>query len=388
MKYAVLGAGMQGVAGAYDLAKFGDAEVVYLSDLTIELPTKGAEKCNKLLGKDIVKPLALNSSDKAALVKHLKDVDAVMCALPFNLNPIVAEAAIEAKTHFNDLGGDTPTAQKIHSFDSKAKKAGISLIPDCGVMPGMGNHFAAHAIGLLDKTDDVQVRCGGLPQNPQPPLGYQLVFSINGLLNNYFGKAWVLENGKVKEVDTFDEYEELELPPPVGKSEAITTTGATSTCPWTYEGKVDTWKYKTVRYKGHFEKIRVLRDLGFLDIKPVSVNGDKIAPRDLALTLLPPKIDFPNEPDLIVLRTTVTGTKDGKRTRYTYDLMDLEDTEKGFSAMARTTAFSAAVITIMQAKGEIPAGSQRLEVAVDQEKYIQELIKRGIDVKQNVETLS
>lgn len=380
MKYGVLGSGMQGVAGAYDLAKFGNAEKVFLSDTNEKQAKLGAEKVNSLLKKNIVEAVTLNVQSESALEAFLKPIDAVLSAVPYYLNPQIAKAAVETKTHFNDLGGDTPTVRKELELDQQAKEAGVSIIPDCGVMPGMGNHFAVHAIQQMDSCEEVQVRCGGLPQHPKPPLGYKLVFSLEGLFNNYFGKAWILKNSHVTEVETFDGYEEIEFPQPLGKCEAFTTTGATSTCPWTFEGKIKTWEYKTVRYKGHYEKIQTLRTLGLLDMKPVYVKGSNIIPRDLACAVIAPKISFPDDPDLIVLRTTCRGTKGQKKISITYDVLDLQDPVTGFSAMARCTAFSATIITIMMAQGETPVGAVPLETSINQTNYIKELEKRGIKV--------
>lgn len=380
MKYAVLGSGMQGVAGAYDLAKFGNAEKVFLSDTNEKQSKVGAEKINTLLKKNIVEPVTLDVQNESALKTFLSPVDAVLSAVPYYLNPQIAKAAVETKTHFNDLGGDTPTVRKELELDKHAKEAGVSIIPDCGVMPGMGNHFAVHAIEQMETCEEVQVRCGGLPQQPKPPLGYKLVFSLEGLLNNYFGKAWIIRNSKVAEVDTFDGYEEIEFPQPLGKCEAFTTTGATSTCPWTFEGKIKTWEYKTVRYKGHYEKIQTLRALGLLETKPVYVKGTNVIPRDLACAVIAPKISFPDDPDLIVLRTTCTGTKNGKKIKITYDVLDYQDQATGFSAMARCTAFSATIVTAMMAHGETPKGAIPIEKSVNQTNYINELKRRGIKV--------
>ncbi|OGQ35238.1 MAG: hypothetical protein A3F16_05095 [Deltaproteobacteria bacterium RIFCSPHIGHO2_12_FULL_43_9] len=387
MKYGVLGSGMQGIAAAFDLAKYGNAERVYLSDTNEKQAKLGAEKVNTLLKKNIVEALTLDVQNESDLKTFLTPIDAVLSAVPYYLNSKIAKAAVETKTHFNDLGGDTPTVRQELELDRQAKEAGVSIIPDCGVMPGMGNHFAVHAIQWLDTCDSVQVRCGGLPQHPKPPLGYKLVFSLEGLLNNYFGKAWILRNGKVTEVETFDGYEEIEFPQPLGKCEAFTTTGATSTCPWTFEGKIKTWEYKTVRYKGHYEKIQTLRALGLLDMKPVYVKGANVIPRDLACAVIAPKISFPDDPDLIVLRTTCSGTKGGKKVAVTYDVLDLQDPATGFSAMARCTAFSATIITIMMAHGETPTGAVPLEKSVNQTNYIKELERRGIKVERRVKNI-
>ena len=124
--------------------------------------------------------------------------------------------------------------------EGRARRAGVTLIPDCGVAPGMCNSLAACGIEQLTRTDEVHMYCGGLPQKPRPPLGYKIVFNLEGLLGNYFGKAYVLEKGRVKQVPSFSGREEMRFGPPLGRLEAVITGGATSTCPWTYKGKICT----------------------------------------------------------------------------------------------------------------------------------------------------
>jgi len=278
MKYGVLGAGFQGVAAAYDLAKFGNAEKVYLTDINFELAKNGAEKVNNLLGNSIVEPIVIDVTNTATLENFLTPLNAVLSAVPYYLNPMIAKSSVATKTHFNDLGGSTPTVQKELELDQPAREAGISIIPDCGVMPGMGSHLASLAISKMDSVDNVQIRCGGLPQNPKPPLNYQLLFCVEGLTNEYFNETYALRDSKVVQINAFDELEELEFPEPVGKCEAFTTAGGTSTCPWTYEGKINTFEYKTVRYPGHFEKIKLLHDLGLFDKEPIEVKGTTVSP--------------------------------------------------------------------------------------------------------------
>jgi len=386
-KYAVIGAGMQGTACAYDMAKFGDAESVVLADIDIEKAIKATERVNKLLGKNIVRAEKLNVKNEEETVKFLTGIDSFLSAASYQFNIQVAKAAIKAKASMCDLGGNTDVVRAELELTEDAKKAGITIIPDCGLMPGMGNTLAVYGMSKLDSCDEVQIRCGGLPQKPKPPLDYKLVFNIGGLTNEYFGKAFILRNAKVTEIDTFDELEEIEFPEPVGKCEAFTTTGGTSTCPWTYEGKISTYEYKTVRYKGHYDKFKTMLDLGLLDTDPVKVGENKISPRDLFHTVVAPKIDFPEDKDLVVLRAVCKGKRNGKDTEITLDIMDFHDDETGFTAMERTTAYPASIVAIMLAKGEIQKGSISLENGIDGAKFVTELRRRGIKLSEVEKTM-
>ncbi|MFQ6117032.1 MAG: saccharopine dehydrogenase family protein, partial [Candidatus Bipolaricaulia bacterium] len=231
---------------------------------------------------------------------------------------------------------------------------------------------------------EVRIWCGGLPQHPKPPLDYKLVFSIEGLTNEYFGKAYVLRDGRVVELETFTELEEVEFPPPVGRCEAFITAGGTSTCPWTFAGRLERYEYKTVRYPGHYEKVKTLLDLGLLDPEPVRVGGVEIAPRELFHRVAPPRISFPDEPDLVVLRVHCRGEDKGLPLEVQLDLMDFYDEATGFSAMERTTAFPAAIVAAMIARGELARGVVPLERAVPPGPFIAELWRRNLHLTETV----
>ena len=205
------------------------------------------------------------------------------------------------------------------------------------------------------------------------------------MLNNYFGKAYVLRNGKVTEIESFTEPEEIRFPEPLGKCEAFVTAGATSTCPWTFEGRLDSYDYKTVRYPGHYEKIRMLRDLGLLDQRPVSIKGASVVPRDLFVKVVGDKIAFPDDRDLVVLRVICRGRKNRKPVELVLDMIEFYDPATGFSAMERTTGFSTGIVAAMLARGEIKEkGVVPLEIAVPSGPFVKDLHRRGMTVKEKM----
>ncbi|MCR4404527.1 MAG: saccharopine dehydrogenase NADP-binding domain-containing protein [Candidatus Acetothermia bacterium] len=382
--YLVLGAGMQGAAAAYDLARFGEAELVRLADLDPARAAEAAARVNRLTEGDLAEGGQIDVGDRAALARALQGVDVVLSAVPYRFNLLITEAAIAARAGMCDLGGNTGIVLEQLKLDPQARAAGVTVIPDCGLAPGMVNTLAVYAMSKMENPQEVRIWCGGLPRYPKPPLGYKLVFSIEGLTNEYFGKAEVLRDGKVVELDTFTELEELEFPPPVGRCEAFITSGGTSTCPWTFAGKLRRYEYKTVRYPGHYEKIKLLRDLGFLDPEPVKLGAVELAPRELFHKLVPPRISFPEDPDLVVLRVACSGLDRGEPIEVQLELMEFADESAGFSAMERTTAFPAAIVAEMIARGDLERGVIPLERAVPPGPFIAELTKRGFRLTETV----
>jgi len=169
--YIVLGAGKQGLAIAYDLGKFCEAKKITVADYDLKLAKAGAQRVNKLLKKKLCVPGRADAGKKADLKRLFRDADAVVSAVPYHFNYGVAKAAVAAGANFCDLGGNTDVVKQELSLDKAAKKAGVTLVPDTGLMPGMGNTLAVHAMNVMDRVDELHLRCGGLPQKPKGPLG-------------------------------------------------------------------------------------------------------------------------------------------------------------------------------------------------------------------------
>jgi lysine 6-dehydrogenase len=176
----------------------------------------------------------------------------------------------------------------------------------------------------------------------------------------------------------------VKFPAPVGELEAFHTAGGLSTMAWRYEGEIPTMEYKTLRYPGHAEIMETIRSLGLLDLEPVDVKGQKVVPRDVFVSVVGPKLTKPKGKDLLALRVTVTGTKGGKPAKRQFDLIDRYDEAHGISAMMRTTGFSLSITGQMQVRGEVqPPGVWTPDECMPAERYIAELRKRGMDVKES-----
>jgi lysine 6-dehydrogenase len=376
----VLGAGLQGSACAYDLLQNPQVTQVRLADIHLDhLPPFLAPYS----GKRLI-PTPLDVRDRAAVLAVMRECDAVMSAIPYYFNLQMAECAVEAGVHFCDLGGNTEIVFQQKELMEKAKAKGITVVPDCGVAPGMVNILAQYGIEQMDSVDSVRIYVGGLPQEPEPPLNYQIVYSLEGVLDYYTTLSWVVRNGKRAQVTALSERETMDFPKPAGELEAFHTAGGLSTMAWRYEGKIPTMEYKTLRYPGHAEKMEVIRELGLLDLEPVDVKGNKVVPRDVFVSIVGPKLTKPTGKDLLVLRVEVKGKKGGKPATRRFDLIDRYDEEHGISAMMRTTGYSLSITGQFQASGKVtPPGVWTPDECMPAKAYIDELRKRGMDLQES-----
>jgi len=379
MHMLVLGAGLQGSACAFDLLQNPEVTEVRLADIRIDhLP----EFLGPYSGARLI-PTHLDVRDHEAVRALMREADAAMSAIPYYFNLDLARLAAEAGTHFCDLGGNTEIVFQQKRLEERARETGCTIVPDCGVAPGMVNVLAQYGIEKLDKVKSVKIYVGGLPQHPEPPLNYQIVYSLEGVLDYYTTLSWVVRDGKRTQVKALSEREKVSFPQPVGELEAFHTAGGLSTMAFRYEGKIPTMEYKTLRYPGHAHIMEAIRDLGLLDLNPVDVKGVKVVPRDLFVNVVGPRLTKPTGRDLVALRVIVEGTKDGKAKRVGWELLDYSDEARGISAMMRTTGFSLSITGQMQARGEItPPGVWTPDECVPAARYIEELDRRGVHVRE------
>ena len=178
MKFLILGAGMMGRAAAYDLARSQGAIEIMLADMNKET----AEAARVFAGSERVQAKEVDVTDHHAIISLMRGCDATISAVPYRFNFDLAKAAIEAQTNFCDLGGNNQIVEKELALDNKAKEAGITIIPDCGLAPGLVSILAANAASRLDELEEIHLRGGGLPQHPKPPLHYKIVFYDSGII--------------------------------------------------------------------------------------------------------------------------------------------------------------------------------------------------------------
>ena len=242
--------------------------------------------------------------------------------------------------------------------------------------------LARHGADRFDETREIHIRVGGLPQNPKPPLAYQLVFSVEGLINEYIEKARVVRGGEIKEIESMTEIENLAFDG-FPALEAFQTSGGTSTLPETFAGRIKELDYKTIRYAGHCEKFKTLIDLGLCSSEEILADYVKVKPRRVLAELLQSRLPA-DEPDYVLIRLEFAGTKIGQTKRLRYDIVDKYDDRTRLSAMMRTTAFPASIVAQMMAQGAVKMrGATPQENSIDAEKFVAELARRNIKIRES-----
>lgn len=376
MKILVLGAGRMGYGAAFDLVHNSpNVSAVTVADFEL----KNSEDVATKVGTSRIEPRQIDAGKYEEALAMMEGHDAAISCVNYWYNESLSRAAIETGTNFCDLGGNNYVVDSQLALDADAKAAGINIIPDCGLAPGMVSILAMHGTTKFDEVEEIHIRVGGLPQNPQPPLDYQLVFSVEGLINEYIEVARVIRDGEIKEVGSMTEIESLAFDgfPPL---EAFQTSGGTSTLPESFLGKIRELDYKTIRYAGHCEKFKTMIDLGLCSSDEIVVDFANVTPRKVFGELLQKHLPA-DGPDYVLVRLEFVGTKDGESKRLRYDIVDKQDEATGLSAMMRTTAFPASIIAQMMARGDvIERGATPQEKAIEPERFVNELEKRNIRI--------
>jgi lysine 6-dehydrogenase len=346
MKVTVLGTGMIGKVIVKELALLpGITRVV-----AVDGQQAAVDACLAFAGSAKVQGRVADLGDPDVLVDVMTGSDAAIAALPHALSLSAVEAAIQAKCHLVDLVGSRyPEKVALHE---RARAAGILVVVGCGVAPGILNVLTARGVELLDEAEDAVMYCGGLPRHPQPPLWYQVVFRLESVMGLYTRPALALEQHALVQRPPLSGLESCTFPEPVGECEAVYSDA--HSVAYTLRGKVRRLSEKTVRYKGHFAKMGVLAELGFLSDEPVSVDGSEVRPRRLALALLEPQLQGGPEQDITVLRAIVTGKKGGNPARFAWEMVDVYDGERRYTSMGKTTGVPAVIAVEWLLLGRLP----------------------------------
>jgi len=390
MKIAVIGSGLMARAIVYDFLHYQDLnEIVVLEKDSAVLETMR----QMLVQFPSVKYHQGDVADESWLRKSIEGCRVIVSAAPYRLNRYLLQAALNERAHFVDLGGNMEVVRQQFELDGRAKAAGIAAIPACGVAPGTLSLLAMRGIERLDRVETIRLYCGGLPQKPEPPLGYQFVFSVEGLINEYVEPVEVIEDGEVRVVPPLEGLEPFTFGRRLPPMEVFYTSGNTGTLVWTLKGRVRNLSYRTIRYAGHRDRMKLLFDLGFGSSVPIGVGETPDGSDSSGLTTLTPRKilekllseKLPREgPDLVIGKAAVEGRKGRRKSSVEYSFIDRADPKSGLSAMARCTGFGAAIVAGMLARGEIAGkGVMALEESVPPGKYIEALEVRGIAIRED-----
>lgn len=381
MKVGVLGAGLMGKEAARDLVNSPGVTEVVLADLDLE---KAQNVCQNLKSEKLHAE-RVNASDDQELKAFIKRFDVIINALFYTFNEKVAQTAIELGVNACDLGGHIGGAtDKILALKEKAIENNMTFIPDLGVAPGMINILSGHGVRQLDEAETILIRVGGIPVRPEPPFGYNHVFSMEGVFDHYTDPSFVIRNGVPKYVPSLSEIETIYFEK-FGPLEAFHTAGGTSTIGHTFP-YLKHLEYKTIRYPGHAEKFKLLVDLNLTQRDyTVDINGVPVKPREVLLKALDPIVELGEKEDVCLLRVVVSGTSGDQPKTYTYEMATYKDTELNVTAMARSTAYTISVVAQMLGSGTInKKGIFTPEEIVPGHIYINEMAKRGVIIKETV----
>ncbi|MBW6491835.1 MAG: saccharopine dehydrogenase NADP-binding domain-containing protein [Lentimicrobium sp.] len=337
MKILVLGAGLVGGPMAIDLAKDGEFDVT-VADIS-------SDALSKLEGKPGIETVRADL-DKTETINFLCDgKDLVISAVPGFMGFRTVERLIGCGKNVVDIAF---FPQDMFALDQKAKDSNVTVICDIGVAPGMSNVLIGYGASMLDTLEKGITYVGGLPVVRTWPYEYKAVFSPIDVIEEYTRPARYIDGGRMVVREALSDPELLDFPG-VGTLEAFNSDGL-RTLATTIKG--DYMIEKTLRYKGHIEKIAVLRDTGFFDKEPININGVMISPLEFTSKLLFPKWKLEKgEEDLTIMQVIVEGLKDDIRQRYTWNLLDRYNPETGVHSMARTTGYTATMAARMLAQG-------------------------------------
>jgi len=375
LKVIVLGCGNIGSVAARDFADSVDGAEVVVADRSRERAEAAA---SSVRGGT---PTTVDATDYAGLVEALKGFDLVIGALPGDFGYLSLKASVEAGVDMVDVSF---TSEEPLELDAAAKKSGVTIVPDCGVAPGLSNMLVGYAASKLDRVREAHIMVGGLPEYAVPPLGYTVTWSAEGLIDEYMRGTRIVERGRVIEVPALSGLEEIEFPG-VGRLEAFYTDGL-RTLVFTIPDVESMWE-KTLRYPGHVDKIELLKALGFFDDDPVTVGDAQVSPRLVTARLLERGLMKPEVGDILAMTVEVAGESGGEEARFRYYILDRFDEEKKVTAMARTTAYTASIVAqklamgVIEEKGVVPPERLGMDDALFRD-ILSELRVRGIRVEE------
>lgn len=377
-RIAVLGSGLVGGVMVRDLS----------SDPSLEVRVFDFSEQNLARVKDLprVSVSKADLSNRQAVTDAVADADAVVGAVPGRMGLAMLETVISAGKPISDISFSPENPLSLHD---SARARGVTVIVDCGVSPGLSNVAVGRAASKLDRIDEAVIYVGGLPLERHWPFEYRSVFSPTDVIEEYTRPARMVVDGRVVVRPALSETELLDFEG-VGTLEAFNTDGLRTL--------IDTvparnMREKTLRYPGHVDRMRMLRETGFFDDTPEKVGGVQVVPRELTEKLLFRAWRRPEgERELTVLRVVVTGSAGGKNMRYSYDLFDVTDSATGETSMARTTGFPCAIMARLLASGDYrePGVIPPEKFAPDDRVYdrlVRELAQRGVRFSETFESL-
>ncbi len=335
IKITVLGAGMVGSAIALDLAQKYQVTSVDIKPenlLSLKQSSRIQTQVADLSNTDNIKSI-------------ISDCDLVVNAVPGFMGFRTIKTVIEAGKNIVDISF---FPEDCLLLDELAKQKGVIAIVDCGVAPGMGNIILGYHHATME-VESYECYVGGLPFKRSLPFQYKAPFSPIDVIEEYIRPARYIKNGRLVIMPALSEPELIEFDE-IGTLEAFNTDGLRSLL---YTIKIPNMIEKTMRYPGHIEYMKMLRDAGFFGEEAIEVKGSTIKPIELTARLLFDKWKLDeNEPEFTIMKIIVKGKEKGESIRWQYDLFDKYDEKSGISSMSRTTGYTATAAVELVLNGD------------------------------------
>jgi len=407
MKVLVFGgSGKMGSAVAWDLAKNSKVGEVGIIGITGRRENT-LEKTKRWINSDKIVLHTIDVNNRKETMKLMKQYDVGAITLPNRkCSYKVVDMAIDAGLNIVDIleeyhrkpdkyeveGLKIPKGMTLdeygESLHQKAIQNGVTFVDGAGFAPGLTNITLGEGIKKMDQADSAIARCGGVPAKEfshKHPLKYMITWAFEHVLREYMIKVDVIKNGKIIEANAMDDLEKFRFKQ-LGKDEELACAITPGMPSFLYtRTQLKECVEKTIRWPGHWEGARMLKECGMLDSTPIEFKGTKISPREFLSHIMTPKLQpLEGETDVCVMWNTVTGIKDGQKMRIDYYMWEEADIENGISAMGRVTAFPEAIATVMLGRGEITRkGIVAPEDAIEgkiYENFLEELKRRKINI--------
>jgi lysine 6-dehydrogenase len=377
MRILVLGAGLMARGAVEDFLRNAAVESVVVADASSDALCA----FQRQFPDRRVRTMVFDAADDDEVTHLMGKVDGVFCSVHYGFNVGFTEAAIATRTNMVDLGGNNDVVNTQLAMAGQAAAAGVTVIPDCGLAPGMVSVLVALGLERFPWADAVKIRVGGLPADPKEPFRYERLFSVEGLINEYVEPPVMLRDGQIVTGPPLGDVEIVEFDSPVGTLEAFNTSGGVSTLPQTFGQRVRNLDYKTLRYPGHAHAMQWLLHLNLFSSEPVTVDDHQIIPRRLIANQIMAHVPL-GQKDRTVVRVEFSGQESGRTRRERWDIVDEYDPVSGLTSMMRMTAFPAAIILQMICDGRITCrGVIPQEVAVPGAAFAEELGRRRIQIR-------
>lgn len=378
MKVTVVGAGTIGSAVVYALSKTPHISQIHVCDSRHGV----LQNLQEWLPDPRIRTHEVDARNWVLLKPLLHHSRVIINCVASEMSAVLAQVAISEGIHFCDLGGYREITKQVLSLNKEAADAGVWIVPNCGVAPGLVNILLMHGVELFDHVHNAQLRVGTVPLHPTPPLNFASFFSAEKIIEEYTEPAFCIKDGVMQNIVPLTGVEDIYFEDELGKLEAFYTSGVLAHIPTNLPEKVDNLNFKTIRYPNHASQMSFLLSLGFGEKRLIDV-GTHLTYRDVLVRRIRQRLG--GEPqDVVLLRVVLTGIVAGKEKSLVYEMQEQYSEKDDMTAIKRCMGASVAIVASMLAEGVIEgAGASTPEQIIPKELFLNTLKEYGIKLTMN-----